>query len=66
MISATTTPLDNNSAPDSPGGSLMPPTLFWACLVVGAVLEFLLPHRFPLLPMPLRMLMGLGSGYDEG
>jgi protein-S-isoprenylcysteine O-methyltransferase Ste14 len=40
----------------------MPPAIFLTCLAVGAVLEFLLPRGFPLLPVPLRALLGLGIG----
>jgi protein-S-isoprenylcysteine O-methyltransferase Ste14 len=62
MISATLTQVDNNAVPDSPGVTLMPPTIFLTCLIMGAALEFLFPHGFSLIPVPLRILLGLGIG----
>lgn len=47
---------------DSPGVNIMPPMVFYACLILGGVLEFLFPQDFPLLSRPIRMLLGLGLG----
>lgn len=43
---------------DSPGVHLMPPTVFWACLIAGAVLEWLFPLQFPVLSVPVRVAVG--------
>jgi len=47
---------------DSPGVSIMPPTVFYACLILGGVLEFLFPHDFPVLSWPVRIVLGMGFG----
>ncbi len=47
---------------DSPGVNIMPPTVFYACLILGGVLEFLFPHDFPMLSKPVRLVLGLGLG----
>jgi len=47
---------------DSPGVNIMPPTVFYACLILGGVLEFLFPHDFPILSKPVRLVLGLGLG----
>ena len=47
---------------DSPGVNLMPPVVFWACLVCGGILEFLFPQEFPLVPAPVRLAGGLIIG----
>jgi protein-S-isoprenylcysteine O-methyltransferase Ste14 len=44
----------------------MPPTVFYACLILGGVLEFLFPHDFPILSKPVRLVLGLmlgGAGF---
>ena len=47
---------------DSPGVNIMPPTVFYACLMLGGVLEFLFPHNFSILSKPVRLVLGLGLG----
>ena len=47
---------------DSPGVNIMPPTVFLACLILGGILEFWLPHDFPVLSRPLRIVLGLCIG----
>jgi protein-S-isoprenylcysteine O-methyltransferase Ste14 len=47
---------------DSPGVNIMPPTVFFACLILGGVLEFLFPHDFPGLSGPVRIVLGLAFG----
>ena len=51
---------------DSPGVNIMPPTVFYACLILGGILEFLFPHDFPVLSKPVRIVLGLilgGAGF---
>ena len=47
---------------DSPGVNIMPPTVFYACLILGGVLEFLFPHDFPILSKPMCLVLGIGLG----
>ena len=47
---------------DSPGVNLMPPTVFFTCLIAGGVLAFLFPHDFPVLAKPLRIILGILVG----
>ncbi len=47
---------------DSPGVNIMPPTVFYACLILGGVLEFLFPHDFTILSKPVRLVLGIGLG----
>jgi protein-S-isoprenylcysteine O-methyltransferase Ste14 len=47
---------------DSPGVNIMPPTVFYACLILGGVLEFFIPHDFPVLSRPVGILLGLAFG----
>ena len=47
---------------DSPGVNLIPPKVFFACLILGGILELLFPHAFPLLTRPVRIALGLGIG----
>ena len=51
-----------NVVDDSPGVNLMPPTVFFACLIAGGVLAFLFPHDFPVLAEPLRIFLGILFG----
>ena len=51
---------------DSPGVNLMPPTVFYTCLVCGAVMEFFFPSNFTVLPVPMRIGIGVllgGAGF---
>ena len=51
---------------DSPGVNIMPPTVFYACLILGGILEFLFPSNFPVLSKSLRIVLGLvigGAGF---
>lgn len=52
---------DNAAIPaaDSPGINLMPPTVFYACLVGGALLEWAMPSQVSLLPPLVRIAAGL-------
>ena len=47
---------------DSPGVNIMPPMVFYACLILGGILELLIPHDFPVLSRPVRIILGLGFG----
>lgn len=47
---------------DSPGVHLMPPAVFFSCLVIGAVLAFVFPQDLPLLAKPLRIVLGILIG----
>ena len=47
---------------DSPDVNIMPPTVFYACLILGGFLEFLFPHDFPVLSRPVRIVLGSGLG----
>ena len=49
----------NNFDQDSPGVNIMPPKVFYTCLILGAILEFIIPTNFPLLAKPLRIFFGL-------
>ncbi|MGD9367840.1 MAG: isoprenylcysteine carboxylmethyltransferase family protein [Desulfobacteraceae bacterium] len=51
---------------DSPGVNLMPPMVFYTCLLLGGVLEFFIPSNIPLFTKPLRIGLGVlvgGSGF---
>ena len=51
---------------DSPGVNLIPPKVFFACLIVGGLLELLFPQGFPMLTKPVRIGLGLiisGAGF---
>ncbi len=52
----------NNFEQDSPGVNIMPPKVFYTCLILGALLEFIIPSDFPFLEKPLRIVLGLGLG----
>jgi len=43
----------------SPGVNLMPPTVFFTCLIAGWGLAFLFPHDFTVLAKPLRIILGI-------
>ena len=47
---------------DSPNVNLMPPPVFFSCLVFGGVLAFIFPIDFPLFSFPIRMIFGLAIG----
>lgn len=49
---------------DSPGVKLIPPTVFFVCLAVGGVLEFMFPWELPFVSFEARLLFGslLGLG----
>ena len=48
--------------PDSPAVNIMPPMVFYGCLLLGGVLEFFAPPEIPV----LSRLMGLGMGIVLG
>ena len=62
MISTTTGVSSFSAGTDSPGVSLMPPTVFYACLILGSVLELFLPQAIPLLALPVRLGLGIVVG----
>ena len=47
---------------DSPGVNIMPPIVFYACLILGGILEFLFPHDFAAFTRPVRIVMGVVIG----
>ena len=47
---------------DSPGVDFMPPTVFFACLILGGVLEFMMPLDFPMISRLARIVLGLLIG----
>ena len=47
---------------DSPGVNLMPPAVFFLCLVVGGVLELIFPVNFVRFTIPIRLTFGLVIG----
>lgn len=47
---------------DSPGVTLMPPSVFLTCLIVGGLLEIFIPSEVPLLSEPVRWILALGIG----
>ena len=47
---------------DSPGVNIMPPAVFYACLIAGGVLEFVLPTNFPVFSKWARIILGLTIG----
>lgn len=53
-LAATADKIEN----DSPGVNIMPPTVFYACLILGGILEFLFPYDFPVLSRPARIVLG--------
>lgn len=54
-----TTLNDKSLKQDSPGVNLMPPTVFYACLACGGILEFLFPQNLPIFSVPVRITLGL-------
>jgi len=58
----TTTALAHPLPKDSPGVNLMPPKVFYACLLLGGLIELIIPTDFPLLAEPLRLFLGCGLG----
>lgn len=58
--------ISNNVEQDSPGVNLLPPIVFYTCLLLGGILEFFVPSNIPLFTKPLRIGLGLlvgGSGF---
>ncbi len=56
----------SNNKQDSPGIFIIPPTVFFTCLILGAILEFLLPGDFPIYAPSVRIFLGLcigGAGF---
>jgi len=50
------------SGPDSPRVNIMPPAVFYACLITGGVLEVVFPLDFPLLSKLVRIILGIAIG----
>ncbi len=48
--------------PDSPDVNLMPPTVFFLCLVLGGVLEFFFPINLNWLTLPIKLTFGFVIG----
>ena len=61
-VKMETTLNDKNVKNDSPGVSLMPPTVFYACLACGGILEFGFPSNIPIFSFPVRIALGLVVG----
>ena len=47
---------------DSPGVNIMPPAVFYACLILGGILEFVFPQDFPVLTRTVRIVLGVVIG----
>ena len=47
---------------DSPGVNLMPPAVFFTCLIGGVILEWVFPSRIPLLPAGVGAALGAVIG----
>lgn len=47
---------------DSPGVNIMPPAVFYACLILGGILEYSFPFDFPVLSKPAHIVLGLVIG----
>ncbi len=56
------TTADKATREDSPGVNLMPPIVFYACLIIGAAMELLLPQSFPMVVASVRIGVGLVLG----
>jgi protein-S-isoprenylcysteine O-methyltransferase Ste14 len=54
-----TATLDREIKQDSPDVNLMPPAVFFSCLILGGVLEFVFPIDFTWLSHPVRLILGL-------
>ena len=53
---------DDKIGQNSPGVQIKPPTVFYACLTLGGLLEFLFPYDFPVLSPTVRIVWGLIMG----
>lgn len=56
----------NQPEKDSPGVNLMPPSVFFSCLVLGVVLELLFPWEIDQIPYPALLALGMvvgGAGF---
>ncbi|CCK81331.1 methyltransferase family protein [Desulfobacula toluolica] len=47
---------------DSPNVNLMPPTVFFICLLAGGVLEFIYPHNIDILSASANLMTGIFIG----
>lgn len=47
---------------DSPGVRLIPPFVFYGCLLLGGVIELFIPSQIPLLSNHMRIVFGLLGG----
>ena len=47
---------------DSPGVNIMPPIVFYGCLILGGVAEYFIPSHIPLLPKVARIILGIALG----
>lgn len=56
------TTADKSMLEDSPNVRLMPPAVFFTCLTLGGILEFLMPQAFPILPPLMRIALGIAIG----
>ena len=62
----TATTFTDRVEQDSPGVNLMPPVVFYTCLLLGGVFEFFVPSHIPLFAKPLHIGLGMlvgGSGF---
>jgi protein-S-isoprenylcysteine O-methyltransferase Ste14 len=54
--------MNNTVKEDSPDVNLMPPAVFFSCLVFGGVLAFISPIEFPFFSFSVRIIIGLAIG----
>jgi protein-S-isoprenylcysteine O-methyltransferase Ste14 len=47
---------------DSPGVSIMPPMVFYGCLLIGGALEFFVPSHDPIFSGIIRIILGIVLG----
>jgi protein-S-isoprenylcysteine O-methyltransferase Ste14 len=57
-----TTTVSENVGDDSPGVNIMPPLVFFGCLVSGGAMEFFVPSEFPIFSRLTRIGFGIAIG----
>lgn len=55
-------PISERAEFDSPGVVIIPPIVFYACLIIGSTLEFIAPSAVPLIPRLIRIVLGIALG----
>lgn len=58
----TLTNTADNVQQDSPGVKLMPPSVYFLCLILGGIFELFMPLDFPVLSNLARIVLGVGIG----